>query len=200
MFNAWCGGCYDQQNDVFWAPLQGGHGDYAGNEPYKIGLNVGTPTWAMVRNPSGAVGNVLTTNDGQEATGVYSDGRPRAVHSYNKPVYVPGDGPWLGVTGATSWSSSGGLIAPLRVDPTTGEGTYGAQITTSAPALARTSGGGSTFDPTRGSSGSIWFRVSGTGRAYRYDIAADSWTAGSSLAGGSSVGMCYVESQDLMVP
>ena len=40
---SYSGACYDQTNDVLWAPLQGGHGDYAGNEPYKIGLNVSTP-------------------------------------------------------------------------------------------------------------------------------------------------------------
>lgn len=196
MFNAWCGGCYDQANDVFWAPLQGGHTDYGGNEPYKIALNAAAPEWVMVRNPSGAVGNTLTTKDSQEASGVYSDGQPRAVHSYNKPVYVPGDGPWLGVAGAAWFSGSDGLLAPLRVDPVTGNGTYGATITTTPPSVAATSGGGACYDSSRHC---IWFRVAGTGYIFKYDLAGDSWSReGSSLAGGSYAGLCYVAAQDLI--
>lgn len=197
LFAPWCGGCADTDNSVWWAPLSGGHTDYGGNEPYKIDLSADTPEWVMVRPPSGAIGNLLTTKDGLESTGIYADGQPRAVHSYNKPCYVPGDAPWLGVMGAAWFAGNAGLIAPVRIDPITGLGTIGATITTTPPAIERTSAGGSCYDSTRNA---IWFRVSGTGYIFKYDITGDSWSReGGSLAGGSYVGMCYVEEQDLIV-
>ena len=72
----------------------GGHADYGGNEPYKLNLLADTPAWQMMRPPSGAIGNLLTTTGtvGESATGLYSDGRPRVTHTYNSLVYVPGKG------------------------------------------------------------------------------------------------------------
>ena len=109
IIGAWCGACYGDDAGELWLPLSGGHGDYAGNEPYKINLRADVPQWEMVRPPSGAIGNVLTTNDGQEASGVYSDGRPRSIHSYNKSVWIDGVGPAVAVQGSTSWSAQAGV-------------------------------------------------------------------------------------------
>lgn len=196
--STWCGGCFDAANDVFWMPLQGGHGDYAGNEPYKLELNKEAPNWTMVRPPSGAIGNLLTTNDGQESSGVYSDGRPRAIHSYNKPIFVPGVGPVISVQGNTSWTAAGGTSKPIKVNPTTGEGTFGAANTL---LNGFTSGIGSCFDPTRGAQGSIWVRGVGTGRMHRYDIAADSWTqnVGPSASSSGYCSLSYMPETDCIL-
>ena len=196
--STWCGGCFDAANDVFWMPLQGGHGDYAGNEPYKLELNKEAPNWTMVRPPSGAIGNLLTTNDGQEASGVYADGRPRATHSYNKPVYVPNVGPMLAMLGATAWSAGGGQNKPVLVDPVTGEGTLGAVNSLLSGA---TSGMGACFDPTRGAQGSIWVRGVGTGRFHRYDVAADSWVQniGPSSSSSGYCGLAYMPEHDCIL-
>lgn len=133
---AWCGACYDQADDALWLPLSGGHADYGGNEPYKLALNQEAPAWTMVRPPSGAIGNLLTTNDSQEASGVYSDGQPRSIHSYNKPCYVPGVGPFIAAQGNTWFSGQAGTNKPVKISPTTGLGTLMAACTAARSALA----------------------------------------------------------------
>lgn len=195
---AWCGGCYDTSSDVFWLPLQGGHQDYAGNEPYKLQLNSENPTWVMLRPPSGAIGNLLTTNDGQESSGVYSDGRPRAVHSYNKPVYVPGVGPYIALQGNTSWTAGGGRPGPIKVDPITGEATF---YSTNTLLNGVSSGLGSTFDPTRGTQGSIWVRGVGTGRFHRFDVATDTWyqNIGPSTSSTGYCSLAYMPEYDCIM-
>ena len=194
--SAWCGACYDTADDVLWLPLSGGHTDYAGNEPYKIAINAAAPAWAMVRYPSGAVGNLLTTNDSQEASGVYSDGQPRAIHSYNKHVYVPGVGPFVAVQGNTAWTAGAGTLKPIAVDPTTGLGTLKA-----ANAYTNvTSGGGAAFDPTRGTQGSIWWRGPDTAAFSRYDVAADTWAqVGTTYAISGYTSLCYLPDDDCIL-
>lgn len=198
VFRAWNGACYDEENDVLWCPLQGGHGDYGGNEPYKIALNASVPQWVMVRPPSGAKGNLLTTNDGNEASGVYADGQPRSIHSGNKPVFVPGDGPWIGITGPTSYAGNAGLKAALRIDPVSGLGTYGSVIPAGvAPGIDQISLGGVCHDTTRGC---IWFRPPATGYMFKYTIATDTWVRQSaSKALSGTVGMVHVAAKDLIV-
>lgn len=122
---AWCGACYDKAGNVLWIPLGGGHQDYAGNEPYRIALNTEAPAWEMVRPPSGAIGvsQGITLNDGQESSGVYSDGRPRAAHTYNHPLWIPGRGVCIAQQPETYISGSGGSRHFRDLNPTTGEST-----------------------------------------------------------------------------
>lgn len=198
LFEAWNGACYDETNDVLWAPLQGGHTDYGGNEPYKLALNTNTPGWVMLRPPTGVKPDNVVTQDGAESSGVYTgDGRPRSVHSYNKPVFVPGSGPWLGITGA-AWHSTAGVLKPLFVNPNTGEGTYGSAIGAGiAPLVSETSNGGACYDSTRGA---IWFRVAATGYIFKYVIATDTWTReGPSKALSGPVSLVYNASKDLII-
>ena len=196
IINAWCGGCYDSANDVLWLPLGGGHNDYAGNEPYKIDISAESPAWEMVRNPSGAIGNLITLDDGQETTGIYSDGRPRAIHSYNKPCYVPGVGPVITVQGGTYkvGGSANGTLKPIVINETTGEGTF---KTAGTMSNVDTSGSGSCYDPTRHA---LWYRSSGTGGFYKYDITGDSWAAqGSSFAVSGYSGLEYLPDYDCIL-
>ena len=166
---AYSGACYNQDGDELWKPLQGGHQDYAGNEAYKIALNVEVPAWEMIRNPSGAVGNLITLNDGQEATGRYADGRARSPHSYNKPVYIPNVGAVLAVLGSTAWSGQAGTSELVKIDPITGEHTFGAALT----GIGNSSGTGACYDPTRHC---VWARKVALSKFAKYDVEGDTWT------------------------
>lgn len=190
---AYSGGCYDQDRMVFHLPLQGGHQDYAGNEPYKFDMSVDVPMWVRIRNPSGAIGNLGTLNDGQEATGLYFDGRPRAIHSYNKPVYVPGVGPVISVQGNTSYAAAG-PNRTLVINENTGEvDLFGA---TNSYANA-SSGGGACYDPSRHC---VWFRGAATGFMSKYDIATDSWSSvGTSHGMSQYVAITYLPDHDCIL-
>jgi len=193
IISAWCGGCYDELSDTLWLPLGGGHSDYAGNEPYRITLNADTPAFEMVRPPSGAIGNLLMTNDGQESSGVYADGRPRAIHSYNKPVFVPGTGPFIAVQGNCSWSGQAGTTRAIRINGLTGEAT----MLAANPFAGASSGGGSCYDPTRHA---IWWRHAGTGGFSRYSVADDSWSSvGASKAVSGYSALCYLPDHDCIL-
>jgi len=79
VIGAWGGGAYDTRRDrlMVWG---GGHGDYAGNEVYAF--DVRTLKWLRLNEPSKDVGGV-------EGSGVYPDGNPRSVHTYNYIFYIP---------------------------------------------------------------------------------------------------------------
>ena len=193
IINAWCGACWGEEVDELWLPLSGGHADYAGNEPYYINLRVDVPQWVMPRPPSGAIGNLLTTNDSQEATGVYSDGRPRAIHSYNKPVWISGVGPALSVQGNTSHGGQAGPFDFLLYNRDTGEAIRKPH---SNPGLGFMSGGGSCYDSSRHS---LWAFGLGTGKMCRYDISQNTWTAETGLiSSAGEVGMCYIPTLDCL--
>lgn len=195
--NPWCGGCFDDENSVFWLPLQGGHGDYGGNEPYKIDLSANSPTWEMVRNPSGAVGNEITLADGQEATGLYSDGRLRSIHSYNKCVYIPGTGPALAVTGATYSSGAAGVLKPAIINPETGElATFGAASTYFLN-LNASSGLGAAYDPARNA---IWVTPANGKKIHYYNITTNAWNwPGVSRDAGGYAGLEYLPDHDCLI-
>lgn len=193
---AYSGACFDEAGQVLWLPLQGGHADYAGNEPYKIDLSVDSPVWEMVRNPSGALGNegVLTNSTAAENTGLYDDGRPRAIHSYNKCVYIPGVGPAISTQGNCSFTASGGTDKPILISPITGEMTlHGADN----PYSSAPSGSGACYDPTRHC---IWYKGWNTGFIAKYDIALNSWSSiGSSHSVGGYLSLTYLPDQDCLL-
>lgn len=165
----WCGGCWDNDGATLWLPLQGGHGNYAGNEGYRLRMLEDAPAWVMTRPPSGAIGNLLKTRDGKEATGNYADGRPRAIHSFNKPVYVPGIGPVMTVQGNTSWTASAGTARTLLLDEVTGEWSEKAIH----PAPGATVSGGACYDSKRHG---IWYKSSAEGPTSFLDLATWRWT------------------------
>lgn len=122
VIDAWCGAVFDQVASKFWIPLGGGHSNYAGNEPYMLDISAASPAWSMVRPPSGAIGYnpSINLNDGQETTGVYSDGRLRSAHTYNNLTYVPG----LGIVVyqlSGIYSTANGSANVFVINPTTGE-------------------------------------------------------------------------------
>lgn len=78
VMDAWCGGAYDTKRDrlIIWG---GGHQDYSGNEIYVFDLN--TLKWIRLNESSSNIG-------GDECSGIYPDGLPRARHTYNSVQYV----------------------------------------------------------------------------------------------------------------
>ncbi len=92
IFEAWGGACWDESRRELWIPIGGGHSNYAGNESYKAELGLDSPIWRLLNRPSGAIGNLITLDDGQESSGIYSDGAPRSIHSYGSIVFVPSVG------------------------------------------------------------------------------------------------------------
>lgn len=83
--SAWSGAAWDEATKKLLI-TGGGHADYAGNEVYS--WDALTATFARLNNPTGAIGNTGTLNDGLDATVPgYFDGRPRAAHTYgNLPL------------------------------------------------------------------------------------------------------------------
>ena len=159
---AWNGGTYDHATDTMHLPLQGGHANYAGNEPYSCALDA-SADWVMLRNPSGAIGNTITLNDGQEATGLYSDGRLRSTHSYSNLCYVPGHGPII--TRPMAFYSSGGgvLYKMFLVSESTGEASEWADYSAlSYPdPVGTTNEGAACYDSTRAC---VWHLGGGTAK------------------------------------
>lgn len=195
--NAWNGGCFDQSRGVFWINALGGHGNYFGNGSYKLDLARAAPLWSMVGAVSGQIGQpAVNYADGQDATGLYSDGRVRSTHSYNTPVYVPGVGPFLAGQTSVSSSGGGGPRWAVKFNETTGVAT---------PLAVASASGASTpaaacYDPTRGAQGSIWRRWGGTSAMQRYDVAANTWsTVGSVQVLGSDASLTYLPGHDCIL-
>ena len=187
---AWCGASNDDSRVRI--AFAGGHGDWAGNECYDVEINADTPSWVLTRWPSGAIGNLLTTNDGQESTGVYADGQPRSSHTYNKPVYVPGVGHYSVVQGACSWSGAGGTSRPIKM-AADGTGTLMADN----PYAGAGSAGGGAYDSLRHA---LWYRGNNTGSFSKYDITADAWTSqGSAQAMSLTSALAYHPDSDTLL-
>lgn len=171
IISAWCGAVLNLDNDDFWIPLPAGHADYCGAEPYKVNLGASSPSWQMMHPPAGALPNTFITNDGQEATGLYQNGRPRAIHSYNKILWIPEYGIGAVPQGSTSHSGQSGTSKPIIIDSVTGEMTrFGATIPVGSQ--GNFSGGCAVYDSLRKS---VWVRSVGTARWHRYALETDEW-------------------------
>lgn len=197
---AWCGAAYDDATDTMWLGIGGGHGDYAGNEVYRCQFNTAAPAWEMVRAPSGAVGNLLTTDDGQEASGLYSDGRPRATHTYNKWVHVPDVGPALVGHGNCSWSGGNGKRWTVFLD-SDGEASFTSEPTSYS--LNGSDGLAACYDVSRHA---IWFVPGGTEEVHRYDIPGSGGahtgsftTVGSAQARSGYISVGYMPGEDVLL-
>lgn len=192
--SAWCGWVYDYINHRLRTGLGGGHADYAGNDEYGINLKSDSPSWYRMRLPSGAIGNLLTTDDSQEATGNYADGQPRAIHSYNKQVFVPNIGLVVAVQGNTSWSGQAGLNRPLFYNH---DGLFTGVGATNTNVNGATSGAGACYDPTRHC---IYVMGTNSGRLQKYDITTNTWSQlGNSFAWSGSSALEYIEEHDCLL-
>jgi len=185
MVTAWCGAVIDTEKSRFALPYGGGHGDYAGNESYYLDLESDAPAWVMPRWPSGAVGNEMVLDDGNESLGLYADGRVRASHSYNKMQHVPGLGWVLGPQGNSYRAATGGPGRAIIIDDYTGEMTHrsgwpGEFFTAS----------GTAWDPKRRV---IWQRPTQSNQLFRYSVDNDTWSQqGPTWSAPGGCGLVYL--------
>ena len=141
------------------------------------------------------MGNLLTTNDGQETSGVYADGQPRAIHSYNKPVYVTGLGPVTAILGNTAWSAARGTNETWLLDEQTGLSTRIGNAT----GAGTSSGGSACYDPTRHCQ---WWLPANTSRPLKFDFATRQWAIQNDLASRNTDGyrrLIYLVEDDLLL-
>ncbi|MBD8525880.1 hypothetical protein [Pseudomarimonas arenosa] len=191
----WCGACYDRDADALWLPLGGGHADYAGNEAYTLCLADELPTWRMPRPPSGSIPlGLIDLNDGQEASGDYADGRPRAIHSYNKHCYVPGLGPLCTVQGSTAFSGQAGTARTLLLNEMDGEWS----TLTSHPAMG-VGYGAACYDS---SLNRVWWLGAGTSKLSWLDLDLQQWnllSSGSTSQEWSYHALTHVPGHEILV-
>jgi hypothetical protein len=115
--------------------------------------------------------------DGQVASGVYSDGRPRALHTYNGSVWVAAHG--CVITHENALANSGGASSFGRayiINPTTGAATFKAGFLSATDA-----GGSGCHDTTRPNV--VWRAYHGSGAFRKHDLQADTITAVGSAHG-----------------
>lgn len=173
---AWTGFSWDDTTLTWYAGMLGGHTDYGGNEPYKVSLATESTVWEMIRLPSGAVGGpALTARDGNETdgTGLYSDGRLRAHHTYGNHRFVPGVGLVVCRSTGHFYSGTGDTKRIWTIDTTTGEATERCNYT----AYTQMGGGEASvdYDPVRDC---LWSMGSSTSTLLQItDLASATWTA-----------------------
>lgn len=178
---AWTGAVWEESKLTFRLPNGGGHLDYGGNEPYRIGLGVDAPTFSRDRLPSGAIGMpAVNAYDATRFTGRYSDGRRRPGHPYNNQTFVPGLGPMVTRTAGAYPdgvnANAGVHLAHVRQAYWLDEAGESHDfcdfnsVDPGNPAIANDDGGAA-FDPTRGAKGTLWTCGHGTSRLIKIDIA-----------------------------
>ncbi|HNS98850.1 MAG TPA: hypothetical protein PLJ27_13620 [Polyangiaceae bacterium] len=79
IMDAWSGGTYASPHHRLYVN-GGGHGDYDGNEWYAF--DVSHQRWERINDPS-------LYRPGTSADGIYPDGAPEPIHTYNNLVYAP---------------------------------------------------------------------------------------------------------------
>lgn len=195
IITAWCGAVND--DDQFIIPFIAGHADYAGGESYRGFFNSETPSFSMIRKPTGALPDAIITNDGQESTGLYADGRPRAVHTYNKIIWIPSGDIALVPQGRTSWSAANGTRRAITISPNDGEMTlFGAEL--GVGDLSEFSGSGVCWDSLRGI---VWHRGPATGMFRTWNPATNTWNASASdsLAVSGYTALEYIPEHDCIL-
>lgn len=189
---AWSGGSFDYLKDQL--ALNGtGHTDAAYNCWPLIDLYQDEPFWYLPRPPTGSIGNTGVLNDGLEATGIYFDGQPRAIHSYCKVVFIPGIGHVIFVQGNCYFSGQAGTNDTLILDTETG---LCSRINLN-PRGSGTSGYGCAYDPTRNV---VWTKGAATGKFGRTVMdGSSSELVGATVDGSSYSGLCYMDDIDAVL-
>lgn len=124
MLGAYNSAYWDEATGLFGMDDNGGHGDYGGNEGYRQNFLLDTPAWALKYLPTGAKGTPqFALNDGQDATGLYADGRVRSTHTYNYMVYYPGVGPIIARIAAPYSGGQADVKKAFIINETTGAAT-----------------------------------------------------------------------------
>lgn len=137
----------------------GGHGDYYGNEVYALQLNAASPVWRRVSNPSDIASLGGTGDDTTNGAGNYGDGRPRATHTYYRPIGTPNGRYWLPGLDAMAKSTGDSTTASYYFDLNTGTwSALGVQLAADSGSLVFKTGP-SIYDPI----GNKVYTVAGSG-------------------------------------
>jgi hypothetical protein len=164
VMDPWSGGAYDTTRDRFiiWG---GGHGDYSGNEVYAFSTT-GTLRWTRLNDPS--------TVSGSESSGVYGDGEPRSIHTYDSLEYVPApvDRFCTLESAGTYPSGQNSLPAPFCYN----FGAAGTSTEWERKASSGRAGYGYGNLSAKDASGNIWTHKTGSSHLSRWNVAADTWT------------------------
>lgn len=104
---AWGCACASSSGDVYlWG---GGHGDYSGNEVYRLRLNQATPIWNRLNDPSSPVTEDASYNP---------DGKPTSRHTYQSHWFA--NGKLVSLGGAYTYRGGTGDTSNVDVfDPVT---------------------------------------------------------------------------------
>ena len=166
------------------------------NESNKANLKVDSPEVVRLINPSGAIGNEIILDDGQENTGLYSDGRPRSPHNYNGVVYHPPTNTIvLAILGTALYrSGAGGVKRPIAVDANTGEMVqFGPELTTGGNGWSFAG----CYDPSREL---VWAVVGGTSRLHTYDpVTNQKVDRGALFAASGDKSLTYLPDHDCIL-
>lgn len=194
VIDAWCGGCFAEESSEIWIPFGGGHNDYAGNEIYKIRIDVDVPVWEMTREPSGTIANPIVLDDGQEATGLHSDGQPRSCHTYNGVSWAKGIGCVVVPQGSVYKVGNGSEVCHI-VDKKTSN--LIATVAGHSSGNGTAAQAGSCYDETRHA---IWKRGKGTANYQKLDLYTNGWTnVGTSTTVGGDVSLVHIPGHDVIV-
>lgn len=197
VIDAWNSACYDDSTHTLYVGPAGGHGDYAGNERYKIRMSDASPAWNMFGRPTGAIGNTGILDDGNGASGAYFDGAPRSTHTYNYSVFVPGVGPVIARLPAV-YRTADNVAKAFSINPSTGAFTLLADYSAVSGVSNVVTVGACCYDPSRHC---IWMMHTGTCKLVKLDCAtnvvtsygtSDNHTAGINC-------LVYVASQDCLL-
>lgn len=177
--SAFSGGAYCEDAKVFYV-WGGGHGDYAGNELYRIDMTADAPVWERIRDPAQSTtypGPSL--DDGDESLGYYSgydsvdDFQPRSYHTYGGLIVR--DGLLYALPGSAPYKIGGNIPSCWAYNPATDRWTQLAQKPTTANNATFSSGA---YDSLRDQ----WVYIPGGNNVIDvFDFGTQAWTAG---AGG----------------
>ena len=195
VWESWCTGIWNESSGRFRVH-GGGHDDYAGNEVYGINLFVTTPTWALDRPPTGAIGNTGVLADGLENTGVYFDGRPRSSHTYCNLAIVNNE-MWLACSAGPFRSGQGdGGKKTWRFNDATGDWVL-IQAGTWPIASATGNAGSTCFDTVRNR---LYYWPSENASVSYWDVAAGSSNSVGFITGfGRQSHAIYIPELDIQV-
>ena len=162
VMDAWCGGTYDP--DRHWLYVWGGgHADYAGNEMYVFKTD--SLKWARLTDPS---------TDYTSAGATYTDGLPRARHTYNYLEYDPTVEKFYSFGGSSLYPDGGGGTDSCSVfNPA--DSTWATTNVVIPDGDGNLSGGVCAYDPKRQT---VWVHKDGSNdcNLLEFDASENSWT------------------------
>jgi hypothetical protein len=128
IISAWSGATVDQSNRRYIMLANGGHGDYAGNEGYRLDLGSANPGWQRFIDPT--PNSSLIYNDSPGVFAVNADGRARSMHTAGFQCY--GDGQiWYPYD--NSYNSGAGGVCPSMASFNMNNGALLAAISANTP-------------------------------------------------------------------